>query len=377
MAKQPRGVRKLPSGRYRARYFAGYNNDGKRVYPARTFNTQREALDWLAEERPQRSVGARGYKLTVALFLDQWLAMKHNLRANSRRTYKHSIETYIKPELGNLKLRSLTPTQIELWQSKLLERIGKSTVAQARSVLLGACRKAVKLELLKSNPVAGTESAGRGNPKHYHLKIDEAQRLIDACAGARLGLLFELALTTGLRSEEVIGLTWQDLDLNGVRGVLRVRRVVHHPEGGGWIWQKPKSESGKRSVMFPARLADKLVEHRRSQLEEKMRAGQFWHNNDLVFANRVGDPFRYSIVQKHFKRMLKGAGLSSAIVLHGLRHWFITASLASGVDLKTASREAGHSKASFTADHYGDVVQELHEDACDKREGLLTRKSGL
>jgi integrase len=312
----------------------------------------------------------------VGIFLDQWLAMKHNLRANSLRTYRSSIDTLIKPYLGNIKLSRLEASQIEVWQASLLKReISKSAVTGARSLLWCACEKAVRMKLLKHNPVSGTDGIGRGKPKNKrHISFDEAQRLIQACEGERFGVLFQLAIRTGLRAEELLGLTWEDMELTGNRGALRVRRVVHHPAGGGWIWQEPKSENGKRRVLFPGEIVSKLIEHRRSQLEEKLKAGQFWQHNDLVFANRIGEPIRYCILRKHFKALLEKAGLPAEIGTHKLRHFHVTLGLASGVDIKTVSREVGHARASFTADHYGEVVDEMFESACDKREEMLRRK---
>jgi integrase len=370
------GIRKLPNGRFRARFFAGYNSAGKRVYPARTFDTQREALDWLAEERPGRSGSAHGHKLTVGAFVDQWLAMKHNLRSNSLRTYRSTIDSHISPQLGSTKLGRLTAQQVDLWQADLLkQKLAKSTIASARNILYAVCEKAVRMKLLKHNPVDATDGVGRGTPKRArHISFEEAQRFIEACDGARFGVLFELAIRTGLRAEELIGLTWEDVELSGARGALRVRRVVHHPAGGGWIWQEPKSENGKRRVLFPAEIASKLIEHRRAQREEQLKAGPVWQHNDLVFANRVGDPIRYCILRKHFKRVLEKAGLPEEIGTHKLRHFHVTLGLASGVDLKTVSREVGHARPSFTADHYGEVVDEMFESACDKREELLRRK---
>jgi integrase len=371
------GVRKLPNGRFRARFFAGYTSRGKRVYPARTFDTQREALDWLAEERPGRSGSAHGHKLTVAAFVDQWMATKHGLRSNSQRTYQSTIDSHIKPYLGSVRLNRLDAQQVDLWQADLLKQgLAKSTISSARNRLYAVCEKAVRMKLLKHNPVAATDGVGRGTSKRArHLTFEEAQQFIEACDRARFGVLFHLAIRTGLRAEELIGLTWEDMELTGARGALRVRRVVHHPPGGGWAWQEPKSENSKRRVLFPAEIAAKLIEHRRMQLEEKLKAGPLWRHNDLVFANRVGDPIRYCILRKHFKRVLEDAGLPQEIVTHKLRHFHVTLGLASGVDLKTVSREVGHARPSFTADHYGEVVDEMFETACDKREELLKRKS--
>jgi integrase len=265
-----------------------------------------------------------------------------------------------------------SPSQIEAWQTELLKRVGKSTVASARTALFGACKKAVQMHMIRSNPVAGTDGTGRGKPRRYHLSIDEALRLVAACEGERLGLLFELSLTTGLRPEEAIDLTWVDLDLTGrLRGALRVRRVVHHLKGGGWCWQEPKTVNSERKIVFPAELVAKLVDHRKAQLEQKLKVGQYWQNNDLVFTTRLGSPIRYCLLYKHFRKIIDRAKLASAATPYSLRHAFVTFSLVAGVDAKTVSREAGHYKVAFTLDRYGTVLDEMHETASDKRENLL------
>lgn len=376
MSKQPRGIKKTRSGKYRARYFAGYDANGKRVYPQATFDRQSEAIDWLADERPNRSGSANGNRWTVGLWLDHWLASKHGLRDNTLRTYRTSIETHINPYLGSVKLRRLDDTQIDAWQVELLKKgLSKSTITSARNRLFSACEKAVKSKLMKLNPVALTDGVGVGNAKEpRHIALDEAQRLIDACQGTRFGLMFELMIRTGLRVSEALSLTWADLELGGPRGLVRVGRNVLHVTGGGWKWVEPKSKSGKRSVKFPRETAAKLTEHRRAQLEQKMKAGPLWQNNDLVFPNGVGNPIRYSEAWQALRAVLERAGLPETITTHKLRHLYIKLGYRSGVNPKVVSAEVGHSRPSFTMDYYGDTEDDSFDEACDKRDALLNRK---
>jgi integrase len=371
MAKHT-GIRKLPNGRFRARYFAGYDSKGKRRYPAKTFDTQRAALDWRAEQVSARGPGSvDGCSTTLAAFLDQWLASKHNIRDNTRETYSETIEQYIKPGLGNIKLNRLSAQQIENWQTELLKRLGPTTVSHARTVLYGACKKAVRMNLIRANPVAGTDGPGRSNKKTYPLTVEEALRFVPACEGMRFGLMCELMLQTGLRPEEAIGLCWQDLDLHGHRGTVNVRRSVLHLKGIGWKWSEPKTKSSVRRIVFPSELAAKLLEHRKVQLEQKFKLGQAWKNNDLVFPTSAGEPLRQCALYKYFKAILKKAGLPSSVTVYSLRHAFVTFSLVAGVDAKTVSNEAGHANVAFTLTRYGHVLDEMHETSCDKREGLL------
>lgn len=371
------GIKKLASGRYKARYFAGYDGQGKRRYPARTFDTQSDAIRWRTAQVAAKHSGRQTERhgLTVSQFLDRWLAMKaQTLRENSLAMYEQFVTAYIKPHIGHVKLSRLTPTQIEGMQTELLRRVSASTAATVRLLLNGAMKKAVRLKLISINPVDGTDGPKRVKPVHYALTVDEALRFIESCEGSRFGLCFTLALKTGLRPEEMLGLMWIDLEL-GDRGVVKVRRVMHKLAGGGWRWHEPKTKNGVRSVVFSGELASKLADHRRKQLEQKMRVGQHWQSNDLVFCTSLGTPIRLCALHAEFKKILKLAALPASVRIYDLRHSFVTFSLVAGVDPKTVSYEAGHASVAFTLDVYGSVLNEMREAASDKREQLFKSRT--
>lgn len=378
MAKHT-GIKKLQNGRFRARYFRGYDSKtGKRVYPARTFDTEREARDWLASEwgaKGSQLVHGRG--VAVAAYMEHWIDTKPGLREISRRTYRQVFNNYIKPTLGNIKLSRLSALQIESWQAELLKQFAPSTVGVARTILYGALQSALRKSIVRSNAVAATDGPskkGMPKPQMYPVTVEQALQIDGLCGTEKYGLAFRLLLICGLRPEELIGLRWSDLELLGSRGKLQVRRVIQHVPGGGWKWEEPKTTSGERVVVFPGDLAKSLSEHRKAQLEAKLRAGACWQENDLVMCKPNGAPLRHSLLWTRFKKMLKAGGLPSAIKPYDMRHFFVTSSLAADVDAKTVSREAGHSQVSFTLQRYGHVLPEMHETACDKRERLLKRR---
>jgi integrase len=371
------GIRKLPSGHYKARYFAGFDANGKRRYPSRVFKLMSDAVKWRAAQVDAKGSGRHFeiHNLTVARYLDQWLSSKkQSLRENSFYMYTQTLDAYVKPLIGHLKLSRLRPSQIEAMQTELLGdelALSASTVLSARILLNGALKKAVRLGLIPTNPVTSTDGPKRPKPVRYPLSVEEALRFADECEPSRFGLFFLLMLATGLRPEECVALQWPDLELGGKRGVVNVNRVIHALRGGGWRWHEPKTKNGARSVVFPGELAAKLTEHRRRQLEQKLKTGPSWQNNDLVFCTSLGTPILTCALHNEFKAVAKRAGLPDVVRLYDLRHSFVTLSLIADVDAKTVSQEAGHASVAFTLDHYGHVLKEMHEAASDKREKLL------
>lgn len=373
------GIKKLANGRFRARYFRGYDSaTGKRVYPARTFDTEREARDWLASEWGAKGSSlVHGRGITVALYLDHWINTKAGIRGITRRSYKMAARKYIKPALGNIKLARLSAVQIESWQTELLKTLAPGTVQFARVVLHGALSSAYRKSIIRTNVIDATDGPAKaGIPKAriYPVTVEQALAIDALSDTVKYGVAFRIMLTCGLRPEEVIGLRWSDLELSAGRGHLRVRKVIQYVPGAAWEWGEPKTASGERSIVFPGSLATRLLEHRKAQLEAKLRTGGYWQENDLVICKPNGEPLRGSVLCYHFKKMLRQGGLPTEIRPYDLRHFFVTSSLAAEVDAKTVSREAGHSQVSFTLQRYGHVLPEMHEAACDKRERLLRNR---
>jgi integrase len=284
--------------------------------------------------------------------------------------YRSKIDQYLKPAIGRIRLVRLSPSHIEAMQADLIARVSATTVSAARVILNGALKKAVRMGLIRVNPVAGTDAPKMIKPKRYPLTVEEALSFLEACEESKLGVYFRLVLATGIRPEEAMGLQWANLRL-GERGVVHVKRVIIRVSGQDWKWAEPKSENGVRSIVFPADLVTMLVERRKTQLEQKMKLGKYWQNNDLVFCTGLGTPFRHNHINREFKAILNRIGLPKEVRMYDLRHFFVTSSLLAGVDPKTVSDEAGHATVAFTLDHYGNVLNEMRETASDKRAELM------
>lgn len=371
-------IKKISKNKYHARYFAGYNSQGKRVCPSKTFKTRKDANTWLTAKLREKHLGeyAEASTMTLDQYLEQWMAGKKNtLRENTYYAYQGYLRNNVPDQLKRMRLSAIKVSHIEQWQNELLTKVSARTVASVRVVLGGVFARAVKSRLLIHNPVRDAETVRFKRTVKRVFSPEEANTYLAHCEGPR-GLCLKFALHTGLRPEEVMAVRWSNLDLDSERGFYHVREIVLRVPGGGWRFDTPKTESSIRTVGFPRSLGFELKEHRKRQLEERMKLGRHYADHDLVFATGIGNPITRDKFTDEHKSTLKRAGLSQTMRLYDLRHTFVTLSLAAGVDPKTVSYEAGHSKTAFTLDHYGHVLKVMKEGAVDKREALLAAHRG-
>ena len=359
--------------------FTGRDAQGKRTYYRKMFCGTKRAAEKFARDKEaahDKGLPLEPQTLTVNEFLDRWLkhSQKH-VRPNSHTWYSWLLEKYVRPTLGNCRLAQIKPLDIEDLYARLLEQgLSGRTVRHVHARLCTAFKQAMKWEVLLKNPAALATAPAIDEQEMQFLKPDEAARFITATYDdAALGVLLRFALATGMRPEEYLGLQWKDLELNGAkRGVAHVRRAAVWLLTGGWEFGKLKSKASARDVYFPASLVRELLEHRRRQMEERLKLGEHYENHDLVFATKLGTPFhRKHITTYHFKPALRRAELSETIRLYDLRHSYVTLSLLSSVKPKVVSEQAGHSSVEFTLDHYAHVLPEEREGASDKLETLL------
>lgn len=384
--KTPPGIKRLPNGKWQARYFAGFDAGGKRIYPSQRFDRQGDAIDWLDKQKQKIdgvTVVSDG-KLTVAEFADQYLEIiVPTHRASTIKTWNHILTKHVKNNpLGAVKLAQLRPLHVELWQVGLLKVMKVSSVRTNRQVLSSMLVKARTLELISSDVSTMVAWPKARKVNRDALRLGQAREFLQACdafdksRGAEgqhvpFGLIYRFALAVGLRPEEYQAVKWEDLELCAGGGSVKVKRVVQRRRGGaGWIWEEPKTERGKRRIQFDLELTRRLQEHRRNQLEWKLKSGSEWQNLNLVFPDVGGTPIEQDRLRYWFYEIMAGLGIEG-LRLYDLRHAFVTLSLLAGVDPNTISYEAGHTSVAFTLDHYGHVLDEMKEKSAAKRAALF------
>ncbi|MDP9383600.1 MAG: site-specific integrase [Chloroflexota bacterium] len=272
------------------------------------------------------------------------------------------------PALGRHQLDKLAPQHVaELLKTKQQAGLSPRRVHHIRAVVRTALNQALRWGLVTGNAAALVDPPRQTAPEVDPFSPAQARAALAAAEADRLGTLFRLALTLGLRQGEVLGLRWADVDLEA--GVIRVRHSLQRIDGA-LILKEPKTEKSRRTLHLPLSLVVALRSHRVAQLEERLLAGDRWQERDFVFTTRTGTPLDARNVIRSWHRLLAKAGIERR-PFHTCRHTAASLLLAEGVPVKVVQEVLGHTLMSTTADIYGHLFPGAFREVADAMERAL------
>jgi integrase len=310
--------------------------------------------------------------LTVGRYLERWLAdsVRDTVKAITYETYERLMRLHLIPTLGRVKLKNLTPTHVRgLYREKLDSGLSPSSVQRIHALLHKALTQAVNDGLIPRNATDPVKPPRQSRKEMKTLTPEQAHVFLEAAKDDRLGALYIVAIHTGLRQGELLGISWDDVDLEA--GTLSVHRTLSGAKGGP-KFTTPKNNRTRR-VRLTLQAAEALRDHRKRQLEERMSLAGLWQDHGLVFCSTVGTPLsRHNVHKRSFKPLLERAGLPHTVRFHDLRHTFATLMASSGGHAKVVQEMLGHASINITLDLYSHVLPDMQEDAVYRLGAMLS-----
>ena len=335
--------------------------------------TRREVSERLkvALRDQQQGLPVTAEKLTVAQYLARWLdaSAKPSVKTKTYDGYESIVRVRVVPRIGRLSLSKVTALDLQALYADL-QRAGLSSRSahHTHRVLHLAFGQAVRWDLLPRNPCDGVTPP---RPKRSEMRVltqEQVGTLLSATAEHRAHALYVLAVTTGMRQGELLGLGWEDVSLDA--GRLVVRRALQRQNDAGLVFVEPKTARARRTILLSRRAVAAIRQHRARQSEQRLVAGHEWRDVGLVFCSATGGPLDPSHQTATFKTALTRAGLGG-VRFHDLRHTAATLLLAQGVHPKVVSEMLGHATITLTLDTYSHLVPVLHEQAAAAMDTLL------
>lgn len=372
MAKNHRGrnegsIFQRPNKKWRAQIY----HQGQRI--SKNTETKAEALEWIRTMQSELDKGYdfKGSTTTLKDYLPGWLENRRlSLRPKTAHQYAAIINKHILPEMGDKKLKDLRLIQIEQFYSGLLQKgLGPRTIRVIHNILHSSLDKAVRYGLVIFNPTHGATLPRYSHDEMTVLDSYQVGQFLVAAQNSPHYAFFHLAITTGMRMGELFGLKWSDIQWNA--GVVHVQRQKQYVPGQGCTFTEPKTNAGRRTIKLGEGSLDVLRHHKEYQAMQRERAGDRWHEMDLVFCSSVGTPGDASNVRIDFNRILELAGLPK-MRFHDLRHTAASLLLNNKVPAIIVSSMLGHSKPSVTLDIYAHVFHDMQGEAAIVMDKLVT-----
>lgn len=315
--------------------------------------------DWLLVQRnaiAQNTV-TDSPQMKYADFLDKYLqdVASHSLKGTTFNMYETLIRVHIKPTLGNLRLSAITPMKLQSFYSdKLNEGLSTKTVKHIHALIRRTLNQAVKWNLVTSNPCSRVTPPKVVKKPLETFTEGQARRFLTSVSKHRFYPLYVLALTTGMRRGEVLGLRWEDIDFkNKTASIVQTVQAIN----GQIRIATPKTARSKRTVH--------LSEYALSVLN-----GYNGERKGLIVTTASGKPLSPRNLVRHFKLVLEREELPN-IRFHDLRHTCATFLLKENVHPKVVQEMLGHSSITTTLNVYSHVLPSMQKEASSKMDGIF------
>lgn len=335
--------------------------------------TRKEVADKLtvALRARQQGLPQADDRRSVGAYLAEWLeSTKGSVRPRTWERYEQYVRVHATPVIGRVVLSRLAPQHLQqLYANRIEAGLSESSVAHLHSVMHTALRQAEAWGAVQRNVARLVNPPRVRRHEMRTLSPAEARMLLQAASSDRYEALFAVAVSTGMRLGELLGLRWRDVQLDAA--TLRVIASLQATKEG-YQFVEPKSARSRRQIALTQTAVAALRRHRAAQALERFRHGRVWHDLDLVFTSENGGPVDDTNLRtRHFYPLLARAGLPR-LRLHDLRHTAATLMLGRGVHPKIASEMLGHSQIAVTLDLYSHVTPTMQRDAAATIDAVLS-----
>lgn len=348
----------------------GAGKNRKRI-KKRGFKTIKEATAAMVEAQDAINKGTYiepSKDLYETFILNRLNDKKLKIKDSTWSTYESLIRIHIIPGLGDLKLSSISPEDIQNFYNDLkLKKLCDGNIQKIHTLVNESLRKAANWSMIKINPAALLDRPQAQRKEMKIWTVDESLLYLKHAAAVRYYPAFLLALTTGMRQGEILGLTWPQVDFEA--NSITILQTLSHD--GKKISPGTKTHTGIRVIAMDKETMAELKSIKNKIKEHKLAAGEYWEDHDLVVSTNVGTPLRSSDLCKVFHKTRIKAGLKH-IRFHDLRHTHASTLLNKGFNVKVVAERLGHS-VEVLMRTYAHLMPNMQKDMADQFGEIFSR----
>jgi integrase len=359
-------------GRWAATITVGYTATGKRKRRTVYAPTKTDVLAKLATLAHEKVTGTitEPTTATVADYLNDWLknSAKPAIRVSTYVQYESVVRANLIPIIGGVRLSKLRPEHVQaLYAALVSQKLASRTIRKIAIVLKRALSQAERFRLIHSNPARLVSPPKVEHREMRVLTAEQARKFLDEAQGDRCWPLFVVAVHTGMRQAELLGLQWDDVSFS--RKTITVARTATYV-AHDLVIGSPKTKRSARTIDASKTVLEALGAQRAMVMREGL-ASCPW-----VFPSQAGEVQKANTVKRrHFSKILKAAELPK-VRFHDLRHTAASLMLQAGINPKIISERLGHSSIGITLDTYGHIMPGMGRDASDRLDAVLSGAVG-